>query len=469
MRECAHLILQCVLVSFRPLVVEELAEFLAFDFEAGPLPKFETSCRPEDLEYVLLATCPGLLTIIEAKGSRIVQFSHPSVKQFLMSGRLRNKTCRSSHYHIDMTHAHTMVTRASLSVLLSLDSDVSKDNLRNTPLNAYACRHWLDHASFDNVSQHIQAAVEPLLDPTRPHFEIWMSMYNPDGCLPHDSDSKSFSEIGGTALHYGAAHNLVDLTKFLAGAPWHDIDVTDTLHRETALMVASEKGHVETVQVLLASGANTDAPDRRGRTALHRASEKGHFEVVLLLLARIVCADRQDTNWETALQLAKRGGHIEVAQLLLKHSERAFGPGKGAPGQLRWASQEGRLEVARLLLKHGVDANTTDDISQTPLHIASREGHADIAQLLLEYGANAKARDINMKTPLHVASEAGRLNITQLLLKRHICVDATDRNGWTPLDWAHKNGHDEVVQILRKHGAMASTFGLPPFLLSLQR
>ena len=38
--EFAHRLFQFVAVASRPLRAEELAELLAFDFEAGPIPKF---------------------------------------------------------------------------------------------------------------------------------------------------------------------------------------------------------------------------------------------------------------------------------------------------------------------------------------------------------------------------------------------------------------------------------------------
>lgn len=38
--EVAHRLLQFVAVASRPLRVEELAQFLALDFTAGPIPKF---------------------------------------------------------------------------------------------------------------------------------------------------------------------------------------------------------------------------------------------------------------------------------------------------------------------------------------------------------------------------------------------------------------------------------------------
>ena len=43
----------------------------------------------------------------------------------------------------------------------------------------------------------------------------------------------------------------------------------------TALICASNKGHTEIAQALLAAGADKEAKDRRGNTALLLASYKG--------------------------------------------------------------------------------------------------------------------------------------------------------------------------------------------------
>jgi hypothetical protein len=46
--EFARRLFLCVTVTSRPLRVEELEEFLAFDFEAGPIPKFREDWRVEE-------------------------------------------------------------------------------------------------------------------------------------------------------------------------------------------------------------------------------------------------------------------------------------------------------------------------------------------------------------------------------------------------------------------------------------
>ena len=52
-------------MASRPLGIEELAELLAFDFKAGPIPKFHEGWRMEDPIHAVLSTCSSLLTIID--------------------------------------------------------------------------------------------------------------------------------------------------------------------------------------------------------------------------------------------------------------------------------------------------------------------------------------------------------------------------------------------------------------------
>ena len=90
-RADAYRMLQCLAVAVRPLTVAELAELLAFDFNAakGEIPKLNSKWRWEDHEQAVLSTCSSLITIVlPSYGSPVVQFSHFSVKEFLMSDRL---------------------------------------------------------------------------------------------------------------------------------------------------------------------------------------------------------------------------------------------------------------------------------------------------------------------------------------------------------------------------------------------
>ena len=139
--EAAQRLLQCVAVASRPLRAEELAEILAFNFTAGPIPKFHADCRLEDPVEGVLSICSTLLSLINVENSRVVQFGHFSVREFLTSTRFAQK-CNtiSSRYHISMSPAHTVITQACLGILLHLPENVTKRSLMQYPLCWIRCR-----------------------------------------------------------------------------------------------------------------------------------------------------------------------------------------------------------------------------------------------------------------------------------------------------------------------------------------
>jgi hypothetical protein len=137
--EFAHRLLQCVAVAYRPLRVEELAEFLAFDFKTGPIPEFHESFRLADPIHAVLSTCPSFLSVVNVHGSRVIQFSHFSVKEYLMSARLaEGSDIISRRYHVSMTGAHTIAAQACLGILLHLDENIHRHSLKKFPLAKYA-------------------------------------------------------------------------------------------------------------------------------------------------------------------------------------------------------------------------------------------------------------------------------------------------------------------------------------------
>ena len=134
--EFVRRLLHCVAVVSRPLRVEELAEFLAFDFNAGQIPKYREDWRLEDPVDAVLSTCSTLLSLVITEDSQVIQFSHFSVKEFLTSTRFSEKCSTiSSRYHVSMTPAHDLVTKACLGTFRqrrhhSHPSEVSSGGIR---------------------------------------------------------------------------------------------------------------------------------------------------------------------------------------------------------------------------------------------------------------------------------------------------------------------------------------------------
>src|SRR5260370_19342864 len=142
----AHRLLQCLVVAVRPLQVEELAEVLAFDFNGEGMPKLNPSWRWEDQEEAVMSACSSLVTIIKDGDSRVVQFSHFSVKEFLTADRLAEPMRDVSRYHIRLEASHTILAQAFLGVLLRLGDPVDRNSIKAFPLGPYTAQYSPPHS-----------------------------------------------------------------------------------------------------------------------------------------------------------------------------------------------------------------------------------------------------------------------------------------------------------------------------------
>jgi hypothetical protein len=180
-RAHARRVLQCLVIAVRPLRVEELAGVLAVDFnDAEGIPRLKPDWRWEEQELALLSACSSLIAIVEAGDSRIVQFSHFSVKEFLTSPRLDTASREVSNYHIDLEPAHTVLAQACLGVLLQIQYGVEGCTPEDHPLARYAAKHWTTHAQFGEVSSRLHNGMEYLFDANKPHFKVWLTLYDID-------------------------------------------------------------------------------------------------------------------------------------------------------------------------------------------------------------------------------------------------------------------------------------------------
>jgi ankyrin repeat protein len=457
--EFACRLFQCVSVASRPLRVEELAEFLAFDFKAGRIPEFHEDRCLEDPANQLLSTCSSLLSIVNVEGFPVIQFSHASVKEFLTSTRLAETSDKIiRRYHISMTPAHTLAAKACLGILLHLDENITINSLQKFPLAKYAAKHLVDHARFENVyvSPSIEDGMKQLFDPNKPHLAVWVWIYDPEEPWHRGQRGERPSPPSGTPLHYAAHYGLDGIVKYLVIEHAQDVNARGLYKKSTPLHRASARGHVTVVRVLLEHDADVTAQNEDGSTPLHLASRWGGVKVVHILLKHGADATAQDINRSTPLHQASSAGHVDSARVLLELGVDATAQDKNGWTPLHWASYEGHVGVTRVLLKHGVDATVQDKDGRTPLYRASFEGHLEIIHVLLEHGVDATAQNEDGRTILHRASFAGRVKVVRILLEHFMDSTVQDMNGRTPLHHASREGHLEVVRILLEHGARAT-------------
>jgi hypothetical protein len=149
-----------LIAAICPLRTGELAEIFAIEFYSNGGPNFVEGWRPDDPEDAILSACSSLVAVVDVEDSKIVQFSHFSVKEFLTSARLASSNIGAvSWYHVPLGLAHTIVARACLAVLLQLDDKTDKKQLSGFPLTFYAARHWVGHAKIENAVSEIEDAM----------------------------------------------------------------------------------------------------------------------------------------------------------------------------------------------------------------------------------------------------------------------------------------------------------------------
>ena len=448
--EYAHRLFQCVAAASRPLRVNELAEFLAFDFEAESTPTFLADWRPEDPAHTVLSICSSFLDVVTPEeGSPVVQFAHFSVKEYLTSARLCKAKDTISRFHVSMTASHTIVAQACLGVLLHLDESISEDNLKEFPLAEYAAEHWVAHAQFENVSSNVEDGMKRMFDPSRCHLSVWTWIYDPKSPWRRDARSERPEEAKASPLHYASFCGMRNVAEFLIVEHSHDVNARG-FSEETPLHVALRCGHADVAHMLLDRGADAKAQDNEKRTPLFRASKSGLVDVVLVLLELGADAKAQNKIGCSPLEQASEGGHVEVARILLEHGAVVDTRDTYKYTPLHVAHGE---EIARLLLKHGADANALDNDGRVPLHVASEVGRVGTVRVLLEHGVDANAQDASSVTPLHLASREGYPECVRLLLENGADIHARDNEDRTSFMMAAAKGHHDVMQLLLGYGA----------------
>ena len=486
--EFAHRLFQFIAVAVRPLLVEELAELLAFDFKAGSIPKFHEDWRLEDPMHAVLSTCPSFLAIVDENPSwpserKVVQFSHFSVKEFLTSRRLDEANDISLHrYHISETPAHTLAASACLGYLLHVDKDVTNDSLEKLPLAEYSAKYWVDHARLEDVSRNVEDGWKELFDPSKTHLSIcaWI-----EGLGYRRSNSgERLRPFRGTPLHYAALWNLHPMVKFLIDELSQNVNSQNFTDSTTPLHVASKEGHVDITRRLLDCDADLEARDKYSMTPLHAASVGAHPEVVRILIERGASVSSKGHNGCTPLHLACKaevaqiliesgadvsaqdmGGntplhgvnYVEVARILIERGANVSAQDKEGWTPLHrvsgsWDEEEG-LQLVGVFIEHGADVSAQDKAGRTPLHGVRIAG---IARKLIEHGADVSAREsVSHHTPLHLVSLSEWLadEVVEILFERGADISAQDKNGRTPLHMAREV---DVVRMLIECGADAS-------------
>jgi len=146
-----------------------------------------------------------------------------------------------------------------------------------------------------------------------------------------------------------------DAEKFLAEPGSVIVNTRDITSGETALHIVIQRRDSAWLGYLLQKGANPNLADKKGTTPLMLATQLGYVEGIDVLTRRKAQVDQSNRAGETALILAVQLRNIDAVRALLKAGANPDKTDSRAGYSARdYAKQDGRAsEIAAIIESHG--------------------------------------------------------------------------------------------------------------------
>ena len=302
-------------------------------------------------------------------------------------------------------------------------------------------------AAGADVNKHDIYGVTPLqLSAANGCLEIARLMLE-HGAIPDQANY----DRGDTALILAVRNGHVGtINVLLAGGA--DVDKADKVLL-TPLCLAVHNNHEEAINALLAGGADVNKIDKDSLTPLGIASTRGHIKAINALLAGGADVDKVDIEHETPLYMATENGDVEAVNTLLSWGANVHIPDMCGILPLDIAAQSGYVDIINALLKGGASINKKNSKGETPLFLATLRGHTEAIKVLLEGGANPDESNIMSNSPLHIAAQKSHTDSINTLLEGGANPDKRNNDGHSPLHISAQNAHLGAVEALLKGGA----------------
>ena len=198
---------------------------------------------------------------------------------------------------------------------------------------------------------------------------------------------------------------------------------TSELQAYTGLLAAAARGDVVAIERLVASGADRNVADGRGRTALHVAAFQKQHDAARALLRLGADANRLDADRYDIITIAAVANDMTMLKIALE--------GGGDPRAItsRYdgtaliaAAHLGHAEVVRMLIAAGSPLDHVNNLGWTALieTIVLGDGgrnHTDTLTALVSAGANVNLPDRQGVTPLGLARQRGYAEMMRILVE----------------------------------------------------
>lgn len=433
--EEAHVMLQWLTHSKRPLTVTELSEVVVINSNRDPWVDCEARF-PDPVQDTLSILSSLVTTETDSYDTEkcMIRFAHFSVQEYLVSDRiLLSQPVRQ--YAIRQEIACKSITSACVAYLLGVRQrgfdDASSMEQNFTPEYYAECQ-----SRFEDTS------------PVEQDFPL-----EDDAECSSDFEGVSLIEQGSPLEDYAEtlwAHHLLDLVK--DDIPWQLIltllQRIKKLHQNSPiapkfrtafrksfsssinnpLSFAAGFGSIETVQLLLEAGEDINAHDIQHGSPFHAAvTGFADEDLIRIRLKNGADINAQDCDFGSPLKMAMefRIAYEPILRLLLEDGANPNAKGPSGGTTLHDACTWARQSIIRLLLDYGADVNAKNDVGfpRTAIYAAASAGNEPVVRLLLKYGAdpNGEGRD---GTALMTAAHWSEVETVRLLLENGANVNS---------------------------------------------
>lgn len=528
-KDRASNVLKFLTCAKRPMRVSELREVFDPDFKevlnpdsvlnalSGLITKSDPSLEVSYRHFPRIPKGPGLHSQRaeklgeDAPEEMVVQFSHPTVPEFLSEREIQDK------FLIKHPDVEQFVAEYCLGYLdninwialeraredFSLQSDATR-----YPLLIYAANYWYLHA-----------------------HDLLRSARNKQGSQRFLRLRRFVQDISQRLLGFPGTESVLQLrkdTSSLASKSMHQwVDETRLMIQSRSCSVddvkdAALRGYEMIVEKLLEHGAFGGPSDKSFHPDVLAACISESYEDMISLLV----GEKQPTSllkcwahWIEPVETRVKGKRLNCDGIGLRmigkmHKDEFEVMDEIGRTALHMAADHGAQTIARELLDRGANIEAKDDAGRTPLLRAIKAGHKNMVLFLLRRGAEPggscvlrpdwihdMARELDMTCEalgirgqlsdyieqtslrigkkeaarwraLHIAAYYAEVDIAILLLWRGQDVDIRDAQGRAPLHMAAEKGHRRMAEILLKNGAQVDIkdrSGLTPLALAAQQ
>ena len=166
-------------------------------------------------------------------------------------------------------------------------------------------------------------------------------------------------------------------------------NITDYAHDGVPLIArAARSGNVPAIGLLVALGANVNAPDVNGWRPVHYATLFGHLEALISLQEHGADISAEDNEGVRPIHRAAQMGDTAILDWFSGHGADISASDHHGWQPIHYAAYENQPKALEWLQSHGADIHPQDQDGFQPIDIAARYNELESFTWLIEHGAS---------------------------------------------------------------------------------